>query len=352
MMNESETAASIPSQKELAWTSYHYEIDGVGVEVGINEYLPKDTETSEETDPQKAVIFFPGWPVKGKAKSYRELNQSFADHSSAKTLVIDTKVEKVVPNSLLLEAKAVQKFTEDSGFKKITVGGYSEGGAKAINLAALLRDGPGIKVEGLILLSPVGVYEQSGAELAKRFIRDSLIDTPATAVKEIFKRPRSWRNALKAGSTGMDVVMAMLGEMQETGNPLLYLTKVKSELRDMVALNPRLEDINVPVVLIQGVKEIASDPRRVISTEEQDKIDQAIKERHQNYKQGAEEELDWSDPVGNVLRENLFPNSPYVRRVLAEKWGEHGVPLYRSDSVAKAALYIIERSKRKRGIEI
>lgn len=154
----------------------------------------------------KAVLFLPGWAMTAESKSIQPLSQSFADYADAPVYELFTFANKVPESDMLhSEAEAIRKFIEENGLNEIVITGHSQGGDKSIDLVTLLQEkNPEINVKGLVLMDSVGLHGQGEGELAAKFAKDSMIDTPTSVAKKVlgfgkyfkgeksFYRSRSW----------------------------------------------------------------------------------------------------------------------------------------------------------------
>ncbi len=48
-----------------------------------------------------------------------------------------------------------------------------------------------------------------------------------------------------------------------------------------------------------------------------------------------------------ALKEHIFKKSPYVKMVIADKLGKHGLPVFRAESVANTSIGLLERFNQK-----
>lgn len=337
MVESSETSLSIEPKPRIE--NKQYEVDGRRIGVIVKEFSP-----SKEISPDGAVIFLPGWSA-GTAKTLDQLNQRFAEDSGGKSYSITTRPEQVIPDSLYQEARAIQKFIEEKGLKKIILGGHSEGASKAADLIDILqRENPDIDVEGLIALDPVGLYKQGRSELVANFAVDSMVKTPMTLVgenlrhrvirvKRAFREPSGMtiKNALVPRPITKDVFLgtkrAISASLDIVGNMPKQLAppnRLSNQIEEMAEENPRYREIKCPVVLVQGAGDMVSSPGRVIPDKE-DRKSWSVRRR--------------------VLKETIFPNSSDVSMLVAQKYPRHGLPHFRPEQIVKVALYQLNRHK-------
>jgi pimeloyl-ACP methyl ester carboxylesterase len=322
-----ETLDSTPSveSKDGKFRKF-YEVEDSKIAVTWKEFTSKKEGPVEN----RAIIFLSGWSA-GTAKTLEDLTQDFADYSPGKSFLITTRPEKNIPDSLRQEARAVAQFIIDQKLQSVTLAGHSEGGSKAASLVDILqKEHPEINVDGLILMAPVGLHEQSPAKLATNFNKDVAINTPIAILKDLLKSP-SLKNALEKVTEDSSVLNKgkrasadIMGNVaKEIGiEKLGYLKKLLEQIKEMAKLNRSYSEVRCPVVLMQGIHDLVSSPEGLFSEEEQDQINE-------------------------FLNEHLFPNSQKVYGLKVGKWGYHFFPHARGEQAAKIALYLLERSKRE-----
>lgn len=335
--------------------NYKYEIDGILVEVSCKKFNPSNKEFS----PNKAVIFLRGWPMAADASSGKELNQSFADNSGEKVYSITTRAKSIVSDSLFKEAEAIRCFIKDNDLKEVIIAGRSEGGSKAINLTSLIQDkNPEITVKGLILLDVVGLYEQENRELVKNFLKDTLTTLPdnlkdqgkirlnkgellsKTVIgKSLLNRTRNTVDA------GVDIMSGVTKEIKLSR--FNYPKRLSNQIQEMVRKNPRIEELKVPIILISGTKDLISSREKIFPKSEEDRaVQECLKY--------IDSDLSKTNPTLRIrekyLKDKFFPQSPYVRMIIPEDFGHHGLPLFRPKSIAKASLYLLRRYTRENSL--
>jgi pimeloyl-ACP methyl ester carboxylesterase len=342
------------SNKAEGLINYKYEVNGIPIKLTCREFTPSNKEFSPGKA-KKAKIVLPGWSMGASADSGKELNQSFTDNSGEKTYSIVTHTESIVPDSLFKEAEAIRRFIKDKGLEEVTIAGHSEGGSKAIDLAFLLQDkNPEIKVSGVILLDTVGLYEQGSRELAGKFAKDTLVDTLPDNLKNQYERlkkgqlltktevVKSLLNRTKStASAGIDIIKGIAKEIKLSRFD--YLKRLTSQIREMARKNPRIEKIKSPIILMSGAKDPISSREKIVPKVEEDK---AVQE----YLKSIDSDLSKTNPTLRIreeyLKENLFLQSPYIKMIIPEDFGHHGLPLFRPESIAKVSLYLLERYSR------
>lgn len=283
------------------------------IEISWRKFSSESAKESEKNN--HAVIFMPGWAENASDQSLDGISQAFAEAANSPTYLVSTNPEKPLKNPLEKEAEAVRGFIKESKIKEVIIAGYSKGGDKAISLANLLQenDEEKIKIKGVVLMGPVGLYEQKSAELAKNFVKD-VINTPKTN---------------DSANIALDSIFDILEEVSRAGikYPKIFLEDVKA----MAKFNEKTSKIKAPIILIQGAKDLVSNPDKIIPP---GKINNEEKEgKKKNY----------ADPREEYLKNNLFQNSPYVKMIIAQKMGRHALPFFRPEAIAKSAIYLLER---------
>lgn len=328
-----ETGGEIP-QGSLSRTegSHKYEVGGTNVAVAWRRFQSTETPAPAETPrAEKAIVYLPGWSIAQQAKSIETLCQTFADYSRDPAYAVDARVDKVTAVSLLQAAEGIREFIQDQALGEVTIVGNSMGGSEAIHLVALLQEkNPNIKINGLILLDSVGLYDQSATEFARSYTRDMVETQMSVAHHPKFREDR------KLGSQDrkylLDGTVETLRELMRSN--VRYPGRLLNEIRNMVKTNPDLGAIKVPVVLVQGAHDKLSDPGKIIPNQDPSSWKDSpyivdIHEREQ------------------YLKNTVFTSSPSVRMVVPEKVGHHNVSYSRPISVARSSLYLLERWNRQ-----
>ncbi|HUC01284.1 MAG TPA: alpha/beta hydrolase [Candidatus Paceibacterota bacterium] len=320
--------------------SKKYEVNGEAVNVAWKIYQPKEkgyADPSVESEAEKkAVVFMPGWSINERAQSIETLCGEFADYSGGPAYAIDARTDNVLQNSTEIQAEAIRRFIEERGLSNVTLVGNSLGGVEAIHLTAFLQeDAEKIKIEGLVLLDSLSLYDQTVPELGLNYAKD-MASTQMTSLGVASRRAIGNKPRIK-GSTASalagqnrkyltDGTAEILKEVMRSG--LRYPERMASELRQMTKKNQHLQDIKVPVVMIQGESDLLSNPEEIV----------AEPEKMENLKTREE-----------FLKENLFTNAPHVAMVVPEKLGNHNVSFARPEEVARSSLYMLKRWNRQEG---
>jgi len=337
------------TQKEMSnktETKRYTTESGMNVDLVWKESVAPETEANrgpdagrEEYPQEEGVIFLPGWAMGADAKAGAALGKAFAENSHSRAYTITTRAEKISDDidSLYEQAQAISKFVKEKGLKEVTLAGHSQGGDKAIDVAAILQEDPEMKIRGLVLLDSVGLYEQDPSSLAKGFAKDSLVKTPKTLMSKAVRNPQVMMQGVRAMT---DIVFGIAKEISrsKTGYP----SRLKNEISEMARVNPRLSTLRMPIVLMSGSNDPVSNPEKIMPPGEEEKILKAWEKEKESL--GSAEFI---DPREEFLKNNIFPQSPYVRMVIPEKLGHHGLPLFRSKSVANVSLYLLRRFERR-----
>lgn len=386
-------------QKKQQVESKRYEVDGTGITVNYETLHPSEESVKNRIDrelksieekipykpaipegePDQAVIFLPGWSLNAGTKSAREVGQAFADAGIRKVFVVDAKPDRVVDDTLYKEAEAIARLVKESGIKRLTISGYSEGGVRAINLAVILqKQYPEIAVDGVVLMESMGLYDQgskkgfvgkfgidslvtpfatgkdTGREIltaGKHFAQDSYSKLTDREHKTERKYTQRIKDQLQASAiewkAGTDVLFGMMREVGRMGGD--YRQRVQSQIREMINTQTHLGEVKVPVILVQGVDDLVSSPEKVIPGYKDlgRVVTKATGEQYKAHMEKDEATGQLYDPREKFLQENLFPESPYVRMVTGERLSSHHViPIVRARKIAPVALGLLERFKR------
>lgn len=292
-----------------------YTVDGKEISVNWKEVVPGR---------EKAFVFLPGWSA-GGSLTIEDLCKEFGQEGESAAFSITTNPEGSANVSQYQEAQAIKQFLEEIGVKDLVLGGHSAGGSKAVDLVDILqRESPETKINGLVLLGPVGLYDQGKMELAAKFAQDSTLNTPITVAKNLLQNPGLLVKALQAGTDIVFNIAREIGATKGIGYPQRFL----GQLREMVTKNTRLDEIRCPVVLIQGEEDPVSSPEKTVPGEDRNL---------------------WSTRR-RFLKDAFFPNAADVSMLVAKKLGHHGFPHFRPEQVAKTAMYLLNRHKETKGI--
>lgn len=273
------------------------------IDVRTKSFLP---EKGYDYCDRKDLILFLGWGPDENAQSYEKLAQSMADNFCRQVHIVNTVPEKIIKDSLFYEAKATANHIEKMKMSDVVIAGYSQGAAKAINLTSILQEPSStVKPESLVLFAPACINQQSPSEITKRFLLDGLFETiPRILTEKNIPPPKGELNRFGKSKESLKVISDItLGILNKLKDP----KKLVHEIKEIAKENSRLEDVKVPVVLFQGKFDKAAGPR------------------------------------SNINYEEIFPNSPYVRRILATRSSNHDFVLVRSGQIARTAAHFLRK---------
>ncbi|MDD5147576.1 MAG: alpha/beta hydrolase [Candidatus Daviesbacteria bacterium] len=229
------------------------------VRVSCAEFFPHLTEQEQEHfDPTRAVIHLPGWPWKVDQSVIWPLPRSLAEQSKVRTLSIDTRTNKIGPDSLQIESAGIAAFLEEQSVREVTLVGHSEGAIRAVNLAVVLQEQyPDIKINGVVLANPMGMNNRSLAEIAKGFLLD---------IFKISGQERRKMGVDKPKGLEMQFAQSLLKDIAFAGPR--YLHMLKNQLNNLININPYLEKIKAPVVVMATDRDLVSDLRKYLPPSE------------------------------------------------------------------------------------
>lgn len=314
------------------------------VQLSYKEFLPK---SGKEVDPKKAIIYIPGFPNDAQDKSIGTIPESFADNGDMRTLSVST-TRSIRANSSD-ETDAMLKFVQAQGLNEVTLSGYSMGAARAVDLAAKIKNLEGtpdeIKVNGLILFDPAGIHNEG--QVARRFLSDFNNDR-----LENKKYNRSGSQSMK------DLLGAIKNKMKFTKGT--YPITLAQDIKSLSKMTPATESVDVPVVLVTPDRDPVSknlaplkDPktaREVLTTAAQrDSMSETEeKQRHEDAQRALAGRSQNTQDRESYVAENIFPNSPSVSVLRPEKHSTHaGMQNFRYDQATKTGLYMLQRAGRK-----
>lgn len=147
-------------------------------------------------------------------------------------------------NSIDLEVEGIRRFVEERGFKRISIVGHSLGSVKAANLVVSLQQhNPDLEIRGVALLNPMGLYAQSGGELAENvkveFPNMARLANPNTPQKDKDPIQMGWQIL---GSFSSEIIATGLG----------YPKLIREQVQALTRLNPQLSKVRAPVVVLVG----------------------------------------------------------------------------------------------------
>ncbi len=184
------------------------------------------------------------------------------------------------------------------------------GAIKAIDLVSLLQKDSQVRTEALFLLDPVGLYDRHGFILAKRFLQNAFLVKKEVEKQKDSKNWSSIKIKEKIDEVNQDFLPGILDGMKKATGPIDYLRRLLGEIKEMSVKNLKDKEIRIPVFIIQGKREIVSEPEKT-----------------------------------DV--EKLFKQSPYFKRFLGDEWGIHGLALFRQKQITTICFYLAKRALRE-----
>lgn len=316
-----------PTQKTVKPETYT--VEGAKIQLRWTETSPKE---SKNLDPKRGIVFIPAWNWLPEVKIVEDISQKVADNASQKVFTISSKTDRLGPDASPTEAKGMAQFIAQKGLSEVILVGHSEGGMKAADLAVELQNNyPKIRIDGLVLMDSMGLYDQDPEVLRKNFLGD-----PKVAKGEF----ESTGVTPPKGGT-MQMLYGFWQDIKFFG--VKYPRKLKEEISAMAAANPRLREIKAPVLIVTGDRDYASDHRKYVPQEEIDKrinvglSDQSL--RKQMIERGKARR--------EYLKEEMFPNAENVAMIVISKGAHHaGTTDIRIDQAAYVASKIFERMRR------
>lgn len=309
-----------------------YMVEGAKVQLRWTETSPKE---SKNLDPKRAIVFIPAWNWLPEVQIVKDISQKVADHSGQRVYTVSSKTDQLGPNSRLTEAKGMAQFLAKHNLSEIIVIGHSEGGLKATDLVATLeKSSPQTVIDGLVLMDSMGLYEQESKMLRKNFINDPIKIAPKE-FKDTGVTPPPMRESATQLLYGIWQDLKFFGKN--------YPKKLKEEIAAMAQLNPRLQEIKAPVLIITGERDYVSDHRKYVPEEEiNNRVDPALSNQSkqgQMFKRGKARR--------EYLRESILPSVENVAMIVLSKGSHHsGSTDIRINQVAHVASKIFERMRR------
>lgn len=308
---------------------------GVTVELKWSTFNESKEEHKKSHD--RGVIVMPGWG-NTRLKTMENLSQAFAENAEAPAYLITTRSEERGGKNaggidfLYEEARAISDFAKKQGLREVTLAGHSQAASRMIDVASILQNDSTISVRGLVLMGPVGLYEQKPIALAGKHISHGSVSIPLDVMRASPEIRAIWKEG------NVDASETFKEEISRSGFGSEYWRRLTNEVSEMARGNPHARELKVPIVIIVGADDTVADRERLVPTEEERLIRIELGEGSGERKDLAARE--------QILKENFFPESPYVRMIVPKKLGNHLVQIFRPESVAKVSTYLLERYHR------
>lgn len=299
----------------------------------------------------KAVMYIPGWVMQADAVSVEDLPQAFADASGTLAFAIDTH-SKTPQDDYREDMRATVKWILASGIKDWTFAGHSNGAIKAVELALLLKELRGtdqeIKINGLVLMDSTHMYDQNPAILAANTIK-------VGAQEKIYEEPNKASRA-----AGPELIKALKERINYSGR-IGYLKVFLNQLRDMSRINPRVSEIDVPVVAftsdknpianykkVAPVNALSVRPFKTTQAQREAMTEQQRLQREQRTTANLQNAVENKHKRQQYLQENRFTSTPNIH-VIVPRGYHNTLPVRRFESTAKAGLYYLGQLAYQRG---
>ena len=293
------------------------------IEVHARRFKPAPDKIQAHSH-SSADLFYTGFSIPETTQALERYCQTIADKKGNTTYALNTPSFNIDGDPMPHEAEAGRRFISNLDVDNVTIYGYSRGASKAIHTVHQLQEHTNIKVNGLVLLNPVGLYRQSFAQLVSGLARD-FIQTEIATLQNSSRR-NEYANAYNLFFTSF----AYQGEeiLHENKN---YISKLKKELMGIEQVNPHTHEITCPIVIMTGAKDPLSDPAKIIP--------------NHNRKKGEEPYLPTLEERHEHLTETLFSKSNSVTMLVGKNKGHHGLPALRPETLAILSHGLIERQK-------
>ncbi len=254
-----------------------------------------------------ATVFLPGWAMRGDSAALRETGREMSRaRPHSRNFTLSTRpLSDSVPAAK--EVEAISDFIKEQGITQVTLMGYSEGATRAISVAAELQKDSQVSVDGLVLISPMGLTPFERTEAFTSLMKAAGWYIPVNTLLHIAKKPQEWKSFFRGLRAAGGVLKGALEEVSL--QKLRYPSTLRREIREVSKQNPFVDSLSVPVVVVGG-------------------------------------------EVDNVVRREVLQRSrkhfqlaPTVF-LSARKLGNHGLPFVRPEAVVRASLHTLHRISR------
>jgi len=248
----------------------NYSIGDENVKLSYKEFKPKEGEVK---DPEEAIFFLVGAPVRAKASFVWPQLEPMANQLKTQVYTVDARPQGYFhSNSIDLEVEAIRRFIEDINkkrkeegvkeLKKITIYGHSiGGGVKGISLAVALEQfNPEIGIKAVVAANPVGFYDQDKEELLVRKVIPELRKVTSNQnprVSHPFPPKVIW-----------EAIGSIAADLSATSRPKKLF---EEQLQAITQKNPNLAKIKSPVVLVLAKDDSWSEAEKIVPKEEIEK---------------------------------------------------------------------------------
>lgn len=343
-------------------------IDGNKMHILAEEFYPEDGKIK---DPEEAVFFLIGAPMRANASVTWEGPKSVAEYLKARTYEIDARpMGPYSGDAIDLEVAALISAAEKLGIKKLKIFTHSVGFPKALKMVAEIQGkGKNIQVDGIVAANPVGFYAQDKLDIVGRYFADG-------ANQGKLANPREKHPGLP--EVARNIVGSIANDVKDTG--IAYPKLVADQMKSATQVSPDLARVHAPVVILLGSQDKVSKKDMVLpaeqvanylplTTRQGELMRNILRRKEQNWERGKWGQLtDQERSVfGNkaefvkVQKEQMvqigrandaytkvtyLPNAENVKVIVANKYASHLAFNERRDMTSHVVSKIFERMRR------
>ena len=237
-------------------SSYHHDI-------GLIDVLWKEFKSTNRMLEDAAIVYLPGWSLYPSSQPVEKLCQKIADTLHIQTYAIQTKPENIINNSLFYEGEAIRKLLPEimPSVKKIVLITHSQGTIKTIHLAHLFQKTLSPVISGIILITPVGLYNLSRQALIAKFFGE-ILKTISESLAEIV----TLKNTKSAFNLTSSVISYIKNEIRMQ-TPIMYSKRLNNEALELtkshLATIDKLQKMRIPIFLILAQNDLVSSIKKI-----------------------------------------------------------------------------------------
>ncbi|RDV02278.1 alpha/beta hydrolase [Undibacter mobilis] len=287
------------------------DVDGKSVEVVSRSYGRDSLEGG-------AIFFLPGWSA-GGAHSLVRFCGHLASAADTRVVSLETKPVAGEKNSILIESMAAVNYIGGVKPCVVTLIGHSEGAIKVSHAIRCLKErSPKTKINAVILISPVGLFEHAPSALISRFLRDATFGTLILILRN-FQVVGDL--AVRASGAALDVVAHVASDVRRLR--IGYVKSLLWRIGELSKIDPAWGDVDCPVILIAGRGDRVAFP------------------------------VDMSGGGGraasvrrSTLLDGRFVKASSVQIFMPFRYGVHGLIHFRAEQIARVCAYLVRRRLR------
>ncbi len=297
-----------------------YNVGGSNVEVNVARFNPEADKSKN-----RAVVYLMGLPWTAGDETTWAFPAQLAENLKMSCYSIDTTNSRV---ALSQQGKAIAQFLTDERVVEVTFVGHSMGAVKAAHTVnALQHDHPEVKIDGLVLIDPMGLSRRRTADI----IKDLIMDAGKVAPNE------RKRGGVKAGESGPAIeavssaqfMKEFLGDLKKiTKTDKLGIPLILSLRKAIISKDPIFSKLgNVPVWIIAGGKDKVSNYESYLSPDERAVLQPKSKQ---------EEMFELARVRSELAKERHFNPETPVKVSVTKRQADHGGAVaVRGDQVSK-----------------